>query len=82
MPRPNSVKAVPLGCPKCGLTELGTNESIAGTAHAKLYRDSDGTIEVIHEGWTEVWWDSSETNEVDPYTCLSCGHDFSDGDLA
>lgn len=67
-------------CPRCGSAALGTNETIAGTAMADLFI-VNGEVEVEHTGDTEVFWDSSTTDERRPYNCRSCGHDFDDDEL-
>jgi hypothetical protein len=72
----------PLVCPFCGSDNLGTNETIGGTAYATLYADEKGNVEVEHHGETRVDWDSSTTDEVNPYVCVSCWRPFSDKDLS
>ena len=69
-----------IGCPKCGSEELGTNETIAATAHATLRRIG-GRVEVEHEGYTDVAWDSSTTDEDLPYVCRECWCMFGDDDI-
>ena len=51
-------------CPD-GHALRGTYEVIHGVALASPTRNPDGSIEPNHEGYTEVDWDSEET-ETDP----------------
>jgi hypothetical protein len=52
-------------CPDCGSTDLGTTEQLLGTAFCTV--EDDG--EVVHEGETEVSWDTSETIGGECQTC-------------
>jgi hypothetical protein len=58
-----------LCCPDCGeLDNLGTCETLAGTAHATFHLE-DGERMTDHTGWTDVFWDTSTTTGV---TCRNC----------
>lgn len=70
--------ALELGCPDCGETgELATIEQLVGTARCVVSRGEDGRIELDHEGYTEVCWDSSETIGIE---CQDCGFEYQGAD--
>jgi hypothetical protein len=44
-----------------GLAIDGTCENVQGCATACVYLEPDGTVYVDHTGYTEMYWESSET---------------------
>ena len=72
------VRADELVCPKCGTTELATTEKLLGRAGASMYRLPNGELEIDHDGYTNVNWDSSETVGIE---CCSCGSSFKPEEL-
>jgi hypothetical protein len=57
-----------LCCPNCGSKELATVERLMGDAYGNAIDDDMGP-RFLHEGWTEIYWDSSESIGL---TCRSC----------
>jgi hypothetical protein len=63
-----------VGCPRCRSTDLGTLENLLGTAGCRVRRIG-GELEFVHDGWTDVDWDSSTSIGI---TCRSCSWEDSD----
>ena len=67
-----------LECPKCGSQELATIEDLTGSAEGLASVDEDGTRRFDHGGYTEIHWDSSETQGIE---CRACGWQHEPFDL-
>ena len=68
-----------LACPECGSTALGVDQTISGTSYCEITRDAGGKVDFGWTGYTEVWWDSSES--TDKIECCDCGWDGGEDDL-
>ncbi len=76
MPGHGLVKdGTPLRCPACGSDELKTFETLLGAANCTVAIDKNGNRVVDHEGYTEVFWDTSESTGI---ACASCDWDWED----
>ncbi len=58
-----------LRCPACGSRELRTFETLLGAVSCTVAIDKDGKRVVVHEGYTEVFWETSQSTGL---LCASC----------
>ncbi len=63
-----AMRPIKLVCPNCGSDSLATIEDLSGSAYGSAYEEK-GERHFSHQGWTEVYWDSSETRGVE---CRDC----------
>jgi len=70
-----------LCCPNCESTDSwATNETLTAISHADITINTNG-IDTQHTGSTDVFWDTSTTNQTRPYHCSDCVSDFTETQL-